>query len=84
MKKSELKQLIKEEITSMFINESNNWKRGNPKKEGYYAIIFDPKNLMGGQEYLILKGKNIYFLRFFLRSIIFIIDGTYQKIPNRR
>ena len=51
MKKSELRQIIKEEITSISVNESiNNWKRGNPKKEGYYAIIFDPKNLMGGQD----------------------------------
>jgi hypothetical protein len=47
MKKSELKQLIKEEISS---STANKWKKGNPKKEGYYAIIFDPKNLMGGQD----------------------------------
>jgi hypothetical protein len=51
MKKQELRQIIKEEITSISVNESiNKWKRGNPKKEGYYAIIFDPKNLKGGQD----------------------------------
>jgi hypothetical protein len=47
MKKSELQQIIREEITSSTVSK---WKKGNPKKEGYYAIIFNPKNLMGGQD----------------------------------
>lgn len=37
-----LKQIIAEDV--------NKWKSGYPKRAGYYAIIFNPKNLMGGQD----------------------------------